>query len=927
MWLLWLVGLLACGPSDPCGDLDGDGICDEEDDDRDGDGCANGIDPVDGAATDLDLDGIGDDCDLCLGVDALGDLDGDGVCAQRDADDDGDGCLDEADPNIAVPFEDVDQDGFGSDCDPCDGSDATDDLDLDGICDSEDVDVDGDGCVTENDPNPRQADPDLDGDGIADVCDRDVDGDGCDDNLDLRPTVVDVDGDGDGIADVCDQDRDNDGCDDSIDPRPERWSPFSDGDLLGDDCDDDDDDDGCLDLFDPRPTIAGNHCAPCPVVWDPLRTGDCYRLDADADGDGCADVWDRNPAVASVDLDGDGLADDCDHDDDGDGCVDAIDLVDDLDWSDGDGDGVGDACDGSYDILLAPSSVRGVWRTANGPVLRGADHRAAQLRSDGSFDGRRTPWLSGEPAQMLAPCDLDGDGLDEVIEDFSVRSFAEGEHGFGLEVRPSWWKLGSAGCWDLDQDGTDEIVGMVVGGTSDYVLAVWNARGALLDHASQTWASFDVWAGQIDDDPQLELLQWGGRVFDGLTLARQPRLTDAPREVRAVDLGGPRDALVVEQLDGLSVRDDDAVRWSLEVDDPNFVAGDFLGTGEPVVVVSTDDGRWLVVDALTGTILHETRGARCETWWPVELDGAVKMACGTADEGVQDWLDPHTGQRSPLVGQGATATRPQVGDLDGDGVPEVLWSSSPTPGGTAVLRSLDGTLLDLLDGRGCYLLQDMDGDGDLEVLFDHGIWDYDPASGFVERGQILPPTVALECLLGVGDVTGDGRDDVLYAVNGAGQLLDGGRGSISTLDGALGYGLRDVDGDGVLEVLTQTRESFRRQHFPRSSLVWGQGTWVSGAGRFVAFTGDRWAEYGVGRVFPITDQPLPFERVSPSPIWVDAEHVWYLSLFPWSVGREIVGVGPGSVLRYAADASVIAGASHGSTLWLGTEHGARRLER
>jgi hypothetical protein len=161
--------------------------------DDDNDGVPNSVDNCptipNPDQADLDGDGIGDVCDVCVG----GDNDGDGVC------DTDDNCP-------LVPNEDQldsDADGLGDVCDVC-VLDPNNDADADGVC------GDVDNCPAH--PNPDQLD--LDGDGLGDACDNcvDVDGDGvcveddiCPDTTlpDTVPTdklginrFADVDGDG-----------------------------------------------------------------------------------------------------------------------------------------------------------------------------------------------------------------------------------------------------------------------------------------------------------------------------------------------------------------------------------------------------------------------------------------------------------------------------------------------------------------------------------------------------------------------------------------------------------------------------------------------------------------------------------------------------------------------------------------------------------
>ena len=147
--------------------------------------------------TDVDGDGVPNDCDVCDGDDASGDTDADGVCDSND---------------VCPGFDDTqdaDGDGVPNDCDVCDGDDASGDTDADGVCDSNDV------C-----PGFDDNGPDADGDGVpndCDICDGDnasgdTDADGVCDSNDVCPGFDDTqDADNDGTPDDCDADDDNDG--------------------------------------------------------------------------------------------------------------------------------------------------------------------------------------------------------------------------------------------------------------------------------------------------------------------------------------------------------------------------------------------------------------------------------------------------------------------------------------------------------------------------------------------------------------------------------------------------------------------------------------------------------------------------------------------------------------------------------------------
>ena len=135
-----------CDDNDPtpgAGDLDGDGICDDDDDDIDGDSVPNAddTDPLDPSiCQDLDGDGC-DDCGVTGGPPDTAndgpDLDGDGICDDGDDDIDGDSVLngDDTDPFDPSICQDLDEDA----CDDCSVTRGPPDVENDGL------DSDGDG--------------------------------------------------------------------------------------------------------------------------------------------------------------------------------------------------------------------------------------------------------------------------------------------------------------------------------------------------------------------------------------------------------------------------------------------------------------------------------------------------------------------------------------------------------------------------------------------------------------------------------------------------------------------------------------------------------------------------------------------------------------------------------------------------------------
>ena len=186
------------------------------------------------------------------------DFDSDGVENAIDEDDDNDGVADAADA-----FE-------------LDASESKD-HDFDGIGDNADPDDDNDGAPDHADLfplNPHES-RDSDGDGIGDNADPDDDNDGVDDGEDAFPLDPDetADSDGDGIGD-------------NADPTPLGASMDFDGDGIEDSRDTDDDNDGVSDWDDAYPRDAGRRD---PFFVTLKQAGD-FLFSGDFDGDGGDDV-------------------------------------------------------------------------------------------------------------------------------------------------------------------------------------------------------------------------------------------------------------------------------------------------------------------------------------------------------------------------------------------------------------------------------------------------------------------------------------------------------------------------------------------------------------------------------------------------------------------------------------------------------------
>ncbi|NOZ01346.1 MAG: hypothetical protein GXP54_05590 [Deltaproteobacteria bacterium] len=255
--------------------------------------------------------------------------------------------------------------------DDCNGKvdDGYSDLDLDGIADCVDPDVDGDGVLNAKDncpttPNAGQENNDYPEDLLGDACDDDDDNDGVPDMVDNCPYVKNPDQanhDADDMGDLCDDDDDNDTIMDFLDNCqfvPNENQANLDGDAFGDACDDDMDGDGILNIVDNcktdyNPDQKNNDSDELGDVCDPDDDNDKVP----DDDDNCP--WLANPNQSDIDQDKVGDVCDCDMDNDGVdnpnvGCpdpdpADNCPTVFNPDQTDANDNGIGDACEDDWD--------------------------------------------------------------------------------------------------------------------------------------------------------------------------------------------------------------------------------------------------------------------------------------------------------------------------------------------------------------------------------------------------------------------------------------------------------------------------------------------------------------------------------------------------------------------------------------------------
>ncbi len=145
---------------------------------------------------------------------------------------------------------------------------------------------------------------------------------------------------------------------------------------------------------------------------------------------------------------------------------------------------------------------------------------------------------------------------------------------------------------------------------------------------------------------------------------------------------------------------------------------------------------------------------------------------------------------------------PAVGDIDGDGMAEIVFGASLIDAhGTLLWTGTGGT------GGSRYgsFPVDLDGDGLQEVVAGNTVYEHDGSIRWQDGGPDGWPAV--------GDIDNDGLPEVVKAYGGAVELLDGDGTLLWTfalVDGGGGPPtVADFDGDGLAEIGVASREVYR----------------------------------------------------------------------------------------------------------------------
>ena len=404
---------------------------------------------------------------------------------------------------------------------------------------------------------------------------------------------------------------------------------------------------------------------------------------------------------------------------------------------------------------------------------------------------------------------------------------------------------------DLDGNGTDEIVSScvdrsVIAYGTDY--RTWRVPGA-----GSGPLPADVAVGQMDDDAALEVATTGGSVIDSVTHAVQWQVPAGfGVQVQAADIDGDgRDELIAaEDWDFVRAFDVESQveKWAIPIFDVGTaLAADIDSDGvQEILIGDGQSGGVHAFDPLTleeeWSIENPDSGVSQIAAVDVDADGRRELLFAGGDNStgpdhlhVIDWETGTTlWQNVHLEGPFAG---PAVGDLDGDGVDELVVASFESEvffGGSIVV--IDGQQLTVrgisqgvggsfaLTGVHDLAVRDLNGDGRSEILvttdrFFDGLIEAYSFSASNEFTRVwtnqVPADLSEFASVEVADIDGDGAVEVLGGSSGdfSGKggafvrvydAVTGAEKDALALEGsfsaAIGLVVGDTDGDGAVEV-------------------------------------------------------------------------------------------------------------------------------
>lgn len=510
-----------------------------------------------------------------------------------------------------------------------------------------------------------------------------------------------------------------------------------------------------------------------------------------------------------------------------------------------------------------PARPEPLLRTSLGRPTSGAALRVADLDGDGraeilvgsanglyeaarAGDGYAQRWAhpfapgEGTAVQAVAVADVDGDGRPEIF--FASEGAIVALDGATRRERARYdgganFRCSDLRAADLEPDGKLEVVCLIA--PSPYLYGS-NTKLLVLDAATLTkrWETAELAqggsamaVGNVDGDPALEIVTAGGYVFDGRTQANEWAYSAGfGTRVEVGDLDGDGVAEIVGMPSWTAFRGYSAVLkspvWEVSRSNPGALAvADLNGDEKAEVLIG--DAQWGNVTAY-------------------EYAAATNKLTAIFDQGSQ----------GSVLAIG-------VGDVDGDGKNEVVWSGSTslygeTGGSGLFVGGLDpSTTIEWRSGSPAQLDPPFVGGilahpraGGTRLLFAVGrtnggyagarILALDPATGTVEVSAEVGSNWNRTTALDVADFDRDGVDEALLATanlyDGYFTAYDLSRAAADwtspTFSNEAGVAVAhgDLNGDGYQDAVTMTGAGVVRAYdLHGQAVLWTSTSLGSGA--------------------------------------------------------------------------------------------------
>lgn len=391
---------------------------------------------------------------------------------------------------------------------------------------------------------------------------------------------------------------------------------------------------------------------------------------------------------------------------------------------------------------------------------------------------------------------------------------------------------------DLNSDGIDEFVSVC----ADQTLAVHGPAYTSWTLAGVGGTSLAI--AQMDDDAAIEVATNAGKVVDtGTKTVQWTRSGGFGAHVIAGDIDGDGRAELIAAdawywVNAYEV-EKKLPKWSLqaELDIGAIQLADINGDGVKELLLG--DGQWGSIHAYdpatlaeTGSIGNPEHGVTNILVADVNGDGVSELLWGAgATSTGSDYLYVSTWASKTIEWQNLDLTGPFVGpvagDLDGDGVPEIVFASWGSEadydsgriivldGRTLAVRAVSAPVVDNYSWTGLrdLRLADVDGNGRPEILvaadrlYDGALeaYRFTRKNAFVRTAQVIDSETSGFTSVAAADVEGDGSLELMGGSSGFVFAYDPATGSrkwrspVQMGGSARDLVVADVDADGTLE--------------------------------------------------------------------------------------------------------------------------------